>query len=544
MSSTPQVDHVEAAAYRASQVCLRLKDHLRASEAETSTRERYNRRATKDPSSCAAVVESVLRYELLDEASAGFLIRDLARPGSAELALATAQYLLTKQPRLGATASVVDAALTVAATACFRPDAAKQWYGRRAGLQLPPSLCACNMAITAASHSGDVDWALQVLEDIRRQGLQPNDYTLIMVLQAANYKRRGRHKEAVRALAYLPPHLPLSSEVMDLLLAVFEAAIFHAASLEQAEQVFAEVQGLGLADSTRVYNALLRWCARRGHWRRAQQHFQAMAAQDIPADTATFHALINACVEGGALEAALDIYECLVAGREVAEPIAADISTYNALIKACHQAGLLEKALEIASWVMSSGVQFDGTTYDELIATLEIAQLWDVKAAKGISSGSFLASKVERKDHCFAAPGRAPGAGQLTRLEASRNPVATVRSGMEFTLFPDQLRPAPFDGLRFMYLDHLEDLQEEAALAALKLRTSSWAASTLMRGGRGQTGKHTPPACTSAPEAAASSGIFTNSFGAAPKRPALPPHLPRILAPFTPVALSRAPSFK
>jgi hypothetical protein len=25
-----------------------------------------------------------------------------------------------------------------------------------------------------------------------------------------------------------------------------------------------------------------------------------------------------------------------------------------------------------------------------------------------------------------------------------------------FTLFPEQLRPAPFDGLRFMYLDHLE----------------------------------------------------------------------------------------
>ncbi|GFH22189.1 uncharacterized protein HaLaN_19614 [Haematococcus lacustris] len=259
---------------------------------------------------------------------------------------------------------------------------------------------------------------------------------------------------------------------------------------------------------------------------------------------ATYGRQFSSNGQGGALEAALDIYEWLVAGREVAEPIAADISTYNALIKACHQAGLLEKALEIASWVMSSGVQFDGTTYDELIATLEIAQLWDVKAAKGISSGSFLASKVERKDHCFVAPGLAPGAGQLTRLEAGRNPVATVRSGMEYTLFPDQLRPAPFDGLRFMYLDHLEDLQEEAALAALKLRTSSWAASTLMRGGRGQTGKHTPPACTSAPEAAAGSGIFTNSCGAAAKRPALAPHLPRILAPFTPVALSRAPSFK
>jgi len=36
-------------------------------------------------------------------------------------------------------------------------------------------------------------------------------------------------------------------------------------------------------------------------------------------------------------QAALDIYEWLVAGRDVNSPIPADIETYNILIQACHQ---------------------------------------------------------------------------------------------------------------------------------------------------------------------------------------------------------------
>lgn len=39
------------------------------------------------------------------------------------------------------------------------------------------------------------------------------------------------------------------------------------------------------------------------------------------------------------------------------------------------QAGHLEKALEIMAWLEQSGVQFDNTTYEELIGTAEIAEV-------------------------------------------------------------------------------------------------------------------------------------------------------------------------
>ena len=81
------------------------------------------------------------------------------------------------------------------------------------------------------------------------------------------------------------------------------------------------------------------------------RYFERMAQHDIQADTNTFTQLIRACVVGGALEEALEIFEWMVSGRDVQEAIPADIHTYNSLIRACHQAGRLEKALEIMSWL-------------------------------------------------------------------------------------------------------------------------------------------------------------------------------------------------
>ena len=50
---------------------------------------------------------------------------------------------------------------------------------------------------------------------------------------------------------------------------------------------------------------------------------------------------------------------------------------------------MLEKALEIAAWVISTGVQFDDTTYEELMSTAEIASMWDKKAISGIQQKPF-----------------------------------------------------------------------------------------------------------------------------------------------------------
>lgn len=91
----------------------------------------------------------------------------------------------------------------------------------------------------------------------------------------------------------------------------------------------------------------------------------------------------------------------------------ADVESYLPVLTCTpEQAGLLEKALEIMAWVHRCGIEFDTTTYEELIGTVEIASLWDTKAIKAATT------------NCLA-------------------------------VFPSQLRPGPFDGMRLMYLAHM-----------------------------------------------------------------------------------------
>ncbi|GIL65711.1 hypothetical protein Vafri_19391 [Volvox africanus] len=112
---------------------------------------------------------------------------------------------------------------------------------------------------------------------------------------------------------------------------------------------------------------------------------------------------------------------------------------------------MLEKALEIASWVQKTGVEFDDETYGELMATIDVAQLWDDKAMK-----------QARQEHKVVLP---------------RN-----------------LRPAPYDAMRVMYLDHLEILQQEELLALEKLGgVGSWASKSLTRGAAGGPNSGMPP---------------------------------------------------
>lgn len=62
------------------------------------------------------------------------------------------------------------------------------------------------------------------------------------------------------------------------------------------------LQGVGLQDTTRAFNAVLRACARSGKWDTARLLFDGMVRANVPADTHTFNALLTACVKGSSLQ--------------------------------------------------------------------------------------------------------------------------------------------------------------------------------------------------------------------------------------------------
>ncbi|GIL91924.1 hypothetical protein Vretimale_18626 [Volvox reticuliferus] len=446
----PSGDEMAAIFFRAEDLARRTVEYHRVREMEHRSRERFGRRFRPFPWSEA--VAAVLSDEALeDEASVVTLIRELGRQGCSEVALA-ALDLVVGRGSPAPTKAMFDAAILVCATE-YQDQRSLELFGRMRGLGLSPDIGTTNLVLTGLGCRGRLEAAVEVMAEMRNtMGIRPNSYSVLMVLQACNYKRRGAYREAIDAVQALEAGgRTANEEVIEALLQVCESAMHQAPSFEAALAVFSALSELHLADCTRVYNGLLGAAGRAGRWREAQALYAQMQDDDVPASLETHTALIQACVVGRALDRALHIFEHLVAGRSAHETVPASIATYNHLIHACHQAGMLEKALEIASWVQKTGVEFDDETYGELMATIDVAQLWDDKAMK-----------QARQQHKVVLP---------------RN-----------------LRPAPYDAMRVMYLDHLEILQQEELLAMEKLGgQGSWASKSLTRGTAGGPNSGIPP---------------------------------------------------
>ncbi|MEW5302987.1 MAG: hypothetical protein WDW38_003902 [Sanguina aurantia] len=484
---------------RAKELARRVVELHGLREAEHGQRTRYSRRPTPFPWKAAAA--EILNDEVLDGVTAELLIKELGRAGCADVSLAALELLQARgsPPMLK---PHFDAAIAVCCHHFMASGAARVYQAMRTA-GIPPSLASANLVIAAHSTGGKVAAAMAVLDELLELGLHPNSFTVAALLQACVFKRQGAWREAVRVVEMVwPCGLGMPPDTARTLLSVCEAAMAKAATFQEAAAVFAELQRLRVAVSTQVCNVMLCCCSRWGLWPQAQHYFRTMEAAGLAPDFRSYTALIEACVRGGALEPALAAYESLVAGRAVCDDIPADIVTYNHLIRSCHQAGLLEKALEIMAWIHRCGIEFDTTTYEELIGTVEVASLWDTKAIKAATSS------------CLA-------------------------------VFPSQLRPGPFDGMRLMYLAHMNELDEEEALAQEKLGASSWAPRILMAGlhPTRHAGSHITStyASTSADHASGSSHDVALDAAAAALR-AEP--LRWSMTPPTPVPLSRAPSMR
>jgi hypothetical protein len=134
----------------------------------------------------------------------------------------------------------------------------------------------------------------------------------------------------------------------------------------------------------------------------------------------------------------------MVAGYGAWGSVAVNQETFEILLKGCHEAGALEKALEVLSWMHGTGLKPSQRIYSHLTDTVDIVTLWDNKV---------FASK---KSHLRP---RVTGAAPRTLIPAPTSLLHTA-------ILPQNLRPAPHDGKRCLYMQNIgEQLQVRTALA-------------------------------------------------------------------------------
>lgn len=483
-------DVIDACYFRAKELAKRIVDYLNYKDRENFLRTRFNRYSTPFPGKSA--VADVLQDEVLDETTTQFLLKELGRQGSTDLAAAALEWLLQKSTDRAISTKFFNAVINCCAVS-FQSTTALRLLEQMQEEQLTPDITSYNMAIAACSHGGHITEAFEVVDRMQAAGLHPNTFTALMLIQCCNFKKQGSYQYSIRAYKMLQEvGVSAPPAAVDALLEVCVVAMSKSVNSQQAEEVFAALAEMDLARDTKIYNALLGAYAKRGEWQAALTLFDRLQNSGVHADTDTYNALIRSCVVAGELNAALEVFEWMVDGQGAAGPVPADVDTFNMLIQACHQAGMLEKALEVMAWLRGTGVEFNATTYDELINTVEIAQLWDDKAASQALATSL-------------------------------------------AIFPHQLRPAPFDGMRMLYLEHLAAHEEEEALGREKLGTT-WVPSN-MRG----SPRVPSPATTSTAGQNIINNVSANKTLQHSPNP-LPP--PRAFAPPTPLLFSRMPSMR
>lgn len=306
-----------------------------------------------------------------------------------------------------------------------------------------------NLLVAACAGSQRVEEAFRVVERLAADGLAPNTFTVAAIMEGCNSRGRGLFSVALRAWMLLPPGAASSSAPADLVAGLVDAAeatMLRSHSLADAKAVLEQVcrlEGLGSAAVERLHGALLQVCAAHGEVRAAMDEFASMqAAHGITPTTDHYNSVITACVEGGALDVGLAVFDRMIddvrrqpaaaaaagAGAVAAalsssggqaQPTAApqpDYTTYRILLSACRRRGMLEKGLELLA---ASGLSSDPSALEVLSHTVEVATRWDRKAL----------------------------------AEANHTP------GL-LAMMPHQLRPAPVDRLRLL------ELEREAAAAA------------------------------------------------------------------------------
>jgi pentatricopeptide repeat protein len=65
------------------------------------------------------------------------------------------------------------------------------------------------------------------------------------------------------------------------------------ADLKGALEIFAKCEAVGVAGSTRAFNAVLAACGRAGEWVAALDIYACMAQQAVPVDTASYNAVLQ-----------------------------------------------------------------------------------------------------------------------------------------------------------------------------------------------------------------------------------------------------------
>ncbi|KAF3780506.1 Pentatricopeptide repeat-containing protein [Nymphaea thermarum] len=164
------------------------------------------------------------------------------------------------------------------------------------------NVVSCSTLIDGFAENDEIEKAVNIYLNLRRQGIVPNEFTFSSLLkacagQAALEQGKQLHAQVIKAEFAADPFV--STVLIDM--------YGKSGLLESSLQVFHEIQ-----DKTDIaYNAIIGVFAHHGYGREAIQHFEKMVSKGMKPNAITFVNLLTACSHAGLVDEGLSYFNSM-----------------------------------------------------------------------------------------------------------------------------------------------------------------------------------------------------------------------------------------
>ncbi|XAR60875.1 hypothetical protein NMG60_11034413 [Bertholletia excelsa] len=179
--------------------------------------------------------------------------------------------------------------------------------------------------------NGEMARALDLFRDMQREGVRPNEVTIVCVLSACS--QLGALELGRWVHSYMAKYrIKLNHLVGSALIYMYS----RCGSIEEAEGVFQELRERDVT----TYNSMISGLALNGKSKEAVGLFWQMVKLGIEPTSITFVAVLNACSHGGMVELGFKIFETMNTGYKI-EP---QMEHYGCMVDLLGRVGRLEEA--------------------------------------------------------------------------------------------------------------------------------------------------------------------------------------------------------
>jgi len=261
-----------------------------------------------------------------------------------------------------------------------------------------PNEATLNLLMDTAARSGShLDEAWDILEEMQKQNLKADKYT-VSILTKQLSDRISDKRRVPRGVAMVEYFLKTQPEDVDEVLVNSLLDVFcKLGDMPRLEATLDRMREYGIRGSAVTYGTIVKAYGRAGNIERVLQAWEEMQEEGLEANAVTYGCMLDACVKCGHLEKALHIfaimkqrglhrntilYATLIKGfakskdplaaknlyREMrSERVPCNVVVFNSLIDACVRACDLQGAGEVLQEMSATNVRPDLITFSTLI---------------------------------------------------------------------------------------------------------------------------------------------------------------------------------